>query len=122
VAESRVITLNEEAFTILSRQCAGKESGDYLFTQNNGSPWNKDALDERFRKVRELAGIRAHLTLYDFRHLWISEALMAGVDVFTVAKMAGTSVQMIEKTYGHLRGTHLEEAQRNLDRARRQTG
>jgi hypothetical protein len=47
---------------------------------------------------------------------------MAGVDVFTTAKMAGTSVQMIEKTYGHLRGTHLEEAQRCLDQARQKMG
>jgi hypothetical protein len=47
---------------------------------------------------------------------------MAGVDVFTVAKMAGTSVQMIEKTYGHLRGAHLEDAQRALDLARQKTG
>jgi hypothetical protein len=36
--------------------------------------------------------------------------------------MAGTSVPMIEKTYGHLRGSHLEEAQRSLDRARTRTG
>jgi len=122
VAETRVITLNDEAFAILCRQAQGKQPDDHLFTQGNGSPWDKDTLDERFRKVRELAGVREHITIYDFRHLWISEALMAGVDVFTVAKMAGTSVQMIEKTYGHLRGTHLEEAQRALDRARQQTG
>jgi hypothetical protein len=32
--------------------------------------------------------------------------------------MAGTSVEMIEKTYGHLRGTHLDDAQRRLDQAR----
>ena len=42
---------------------------------------------------------------------------MAGVDIFTVAKMAGTSVEMIEKTYGHLRGAHLDDAQRRLDQA-----
>jgi integrase len=122
VAETRVMTLNDEAFAILTRQAQGKKPDHYLFTQNNGSPWNKDALADRFRKVRELAGVREHITIYDYRHLWISEALMAGVDVFTVAKMAGTSVQMIEKTYGHLRGTHLEEAQRCLDRARQLPG
>jgi integrase len=121
VAVPRVITLNDEAFAILKRHCQGKDPEAPLFAQNNGSPWNKDLLDERFRKVRQLAGVREHITLYDFRHLWISEALMAGVDVFTVAKMAGTSVQMIEKIYGHLRGTHLDEAQRCLDRARQQT-
>lgn len=122
VAETRVITLNDEAFTILCRQAHGRQPDDHLFTQGNGSPWDKDTLDERLRKVRELAGVREHITIYDFRHLWISEALMAGVDVFTTAKMAGTSVQMIEKTYGHLRGTHLEDAQRRLDRARQKAG
>jgi integrase len=122
VAEARVITLNAEAFAILSRQCQGKAPEDPLFTQGNGKPWNKDLLDERFRKVRKLAKVRDRITIYDFRHLWISEALMAGVDVFTVAKMAGTSVEMIEKTYGHLRGAHLEDAQQCLDQARQKTG
>jgi integrase len=122
VAEARVITLNAEAFAILNRQCQGKGQDEPIFTQGNASPWNKDLLDERFRKVRKLAGVRDKITLYDFRHLWISEALMAGVDIFTVAKMAGTSVQMIEQTYGHLRAAHLEDAQRSLDRARARTG
>jgi integrase len=122
VAEVRVIVLNDETFAILKRQCQARRASEPIFTQGNGSPWDKDLLDERFRKVRELAGVRDTITLYDFRHLWISEALMAGVDLFTVARMAGTSVQMIEKTYGHLRGGHLDEAQRSLDRARKQTG
>ena len=36
---------------------------------------------------------------YGFRHLWISEMLMAGVDVLLVARMAGTSVAMIERSF-----------------------
>jgi hypothetical protein len=28
--------------------------------------------------------------------------IVSGIDVFTVAKLAGTSVAMIERTYGHL--------------------
>ncbi len=122
VAEVRVITLNDETLAILQRRCHGQPADRPIFTQGNGHPWDKDTLDERFRKVRQLAGVRPGITLYDFRHLWISEALIAGVDIFTVAKMAGTSVPMIEKTYGHLRGAHLEEAQRSLDQARNQTG
>jgi integrase len=122
VAEVRVITLNDEVFGILNRLCKGRKSDEPIFRQDNGSAWNKDLLAERFRKVRELASVDLHITIYDFRHLWISEALMAGVDIFTVAKMAGTSVQMIEMTYGHLRGGHLEDAQRCLDAARAKTG
>lgn len=64
--------------------------------------------------------IRGHITIYDFRHLWISEALMAGNDVATVARMAGTSIAMVERVYGHFRNDHLQEAQNRLDQARRQ--
>jgi hypothetical protein len=54
------------------------------------------------------------------RHPWISESLMAGNDITTVAKMAGTSITMIERVYGHFRNQHLHEAQARLDALRRQ--
>lgn len=53
------------------------------------------------------AKVCANISIYDFRHLWISEALMADVDVMTAAKMAGTSVRMIETVYGHFRNDQL---------------
>jgi integrase len=112
---TRRITLNDAAFAIFERHCHGKSSDDYVFTQGNGSPWNKDRLNDRFGKVRTLAKVRKVITIYDFRHLWISEALMAGNDIATVAKMAGTSIRMIEKVYGHFRNEHFVEAQERLD-------
>jgi integrase len=39
---------------------------------------------------------------YALRHTFITNALAAGVPIFDVARYAGTSVQMIERTYGHL--------------------
>lgn len=39
--------------------------------------------------------------------------------IATVAKMAGTSIAMIEKVYGHFRTEHLRQAQQLLDKARR---
>jgi len=116
--EVRKIVLNDEAFSILQLNCRGKGPNDPIFARRNGKPWDNGLIDERFRMVRKLAEVREAITIYDFRHLWISEALMAGVDVFTAARMAGTSVTMIEQTYRHLRGTHLEDAQRRLDQAR----
>jgi len=41
------------------------------------------------------ATVRGEITIYSFRDLWISEAMMAGNDIATVAKMAGTGVSMI---------------------------
>jgi integrase len=47
------------------------------------------------------AGI-AHRRIYDLRHTYASWSLAAGVDIFTLARRMGTSVNMIDQTYGHL--------------------
>jgi integrase len=39
---------------------------------------------------------------YSLRHTFAAFALRAGLPTFTVARRMGTSVQMIEDTYGHL--------------------
>jgi integrase len=41
-------------------------------------------------------------TPYALRHTFATWALRAGWPTFTVARRMGTSVQMIERTYGHL--------------------
>jgi hypothetical protein len=48
--------------------------------------------------------------------------LMAGVDVLLVARMAGTSVAMIERLYGHCRNQSYQEAQTRLDKERAARG
>jgi len=40
--------------------------------------------------------------MYTLRHSWITDAIVAGMDLLTVSKLAGTSLLMIEKHYGHL--------------------
>ena len=47
------------------------------------------------------AGIE-HRRIYDLRHTYASWSLAAGVDIFTLARRMGTSVKMIDRTYGHL--------------------
>jgi integrase len=121
----RYITLNNEAFGILSRHAAGKGSSEKVFVRDNGCRWTVRTLAKRFERVKEIAAalgrpIRDEITIYDFRHLWISECLMAGNDIATVARMAGTSIAMIERVYGHFRNDHLQEAQARLDESRKQ--
>jgi len=40
--------------------------------------------------------------MYSLRHSWISEALKMGMPTLEVARLTGTSLEMIEKHYGHL--------------------
>ena len=45
------------------------------------------------------AGIRR---IYDMRHTFATWSLAAGMSIFTLSRRMGTSVQMIDVTYGHL--------------------
>jgi integrase len=47
------------------------------------------------------AGIE-HRRIYDMRHTFATWSLAAGMSIFTLARRMGTSVQMIDSTYGHL--------------------
>ena len=47
------------------------------------------------------AGVE-HRRIYDLRHTYATWSLVAGVDIFTLARRMGTSVKMIDQTYGHL--------------------
>ena len=124
----RTITLNDEALAIFKRYCEGKDKTDCVFVNSDGKPCKRKSLAERFNRVKEVAAeedigkIRDEITIYAFRHLWISESLMAGNDIATVAKMAGTSIAMIERVYGHFRNQHLHDAQSRLDEHRRRRG
>lgn len=76
---------------------------------------------ERRRKINDLA--RQHgprYNLYAFRHSFITEALVRGVDAVTVSVLAGhRDTTMISRHYAHLtdKADHLREAARKARRA-----
>ena len=120
---ARRIALNAEVLGIVRRRCERRPTDAPIFTQpRNGRPWDRHSAAERFHAVRERAGVRSTITIYSFRHLWISEMRMANVDVLLVARMAGTSVAMIERVYGHFRNQSYQDAQARLDRERATRG
>jgi integrase len=48
------------------------------------------------------AGIEPARRIYDLRHTYATTSLAAGVSLFSLARRMGTSVEMIDRTYGHL--------------------
>lgn len=52
---------------------------------------------------------------YALRHTLISECIAAGIATFEVARMAGTSVLQLEKTYGHLLPDALDRGRAALE-------
>jgi len=52
---------------------------------------------------------------YALRHSFATEALHAGVSVFELARVMGTSVEMIDRTYGHLARDSFDSIRGRLD-------
>jgi hypothetical protein len=50
----------------------------------------------------EASGARTPARIYDLRSTFASNALAAGISVFELARVMGTSVEMIERHYGAL--------------------
>jgi len=72
-----------------------------LFPAPNGGLLNLDNFRRReWAPAIEAAGIATPARIYDLRSTFASDALAANVSVFKLARIMGTSVQMIERHYG----------------------
>jgi integrase len=56
-----------------------------------------------------------HRTPYALRHTYASFAIAAGVSLFELARFMGTSVEQIDRTYGHLLPDAIERTRTALD-------
>jgi len=120
---TRSITLGEEAFKIVERRCQGRGPDECVFLTAWSKRWTPKTANRRLTSVRRIAvalgtKVREDVSIYDFRHLWISDQVRTGTPLLLVARMAGTSVAMIEKVYGHLRKDEQQEAQRVMEKDR----
>jgi integrase len=74
-----------------------------IFPASKGGPINLDNWRRReWGPAVEASGVRRPARIYDLRSTFASAALAAGVSVFELARIMGTSVRMIERHYGTL--------------------
>jgi integrase len=58
----------------------------------------------------------AHRPPYALRHTFATFAIAAGIGLFELSRLMGTSVEQIDRTYGHLLPDSLDRARTALDR------
>ena len=98
----RTVPLGPSAVTLFDRLAKSKLPAALLFVRDDGKPWQHSDWDELVRAAATKAELPAGVTLYSCRHSWITTALTSGMTTLDVARLTGTSIQMIELTYGHL--------------------
>jgi integrase len=74
-----------------------------LFPAERGALLNLDNFRRReWAPAIEAGAIRTPARIYDLRSTFASNAIAAGIDVFELARIMGTSIEMIERHYGTL--------------------
>ncbi|SIQ81498.1 Site-specific recombinase XerD [Aromatoleum tolulyticum] len=97
----RTIPLSPKALALL-KLAAGQGDVDEPLLTRSGVAWTRFEWRDAFQEARKAAGLPETVVMYSLRHVAISEMLVSGMDPMTVAKIAGTSIEMISRHYGHL--------------------
>lgn len=83
----------------------------HLFTDGAGKAWNASSWGKAVKEAARHAGLPSALTIYWLRHSRITDLIQKGkVKPMAIAKIAGTSLAMIEGTYHHLLADEAREA------------
>jgi integrase len=102
--KARDVVLSEEGVEFFDAFTAGRSPDDPMF-----GVWSRSA---QARPMRE-ACIRASIEpvgFHQLRHTWASHAVMNGMPLMVVARNLGhTSTAMVEKHYGHLHDSYIDE-------------
>ena len=100
---ARTVAISTAATKFFEEASQYKLPAAPMLTTAYGQRWNKDSWKKVFKEAADTACLPDAVVMYSLRHTAISEMILAGMDSFIVAKLAGTSVAMIEANYGHLR-------------------
>ncbi|WP_157081947.1 tyrosine-type recombinase/integrase [Sphingomonas pruni] len=108
----RQIMLPQSVSDFLVERIKGKLPAAYIFSRDDGRRWEKDGWKVPIKDAVTRAGLPTGATAYTLRHCVLTDLVVARLPLLTVAQISDTSVQMIERHYGHLVG---DEAVRALD-------
>ena len=110
----RVRALSPDASKLMREQAQGKLPGAPLSAYTDGSHWHKERWKQPIKEAAAAAKLPLGVCACTLRHSVITDMLVGGMDSLTVARMAGTSLAMIEKHYGHLLHDHAAKAMAGL--------
>ena len=95
------------------RQAQARLESEWVFPSKSGQRMANDGHRQALRSCFERAGVR-HLDFYRFRHTYCTRWLQNGGDPVFLAKLVGTSLAMIDKTYAHAQDGYVRSVQRKM--------
>ena len=108
--DPRQISLPPVIADFFAGQVKNKLPTTHICSRRGSDPWNKDTWKHPIKASVVAAGLPGEASAYTIRHSVITDLVRARLPILTVAQLAGTSVAMIERHYGHLVRDDAEEA------------
>ena len=106
----RQVTMPQVTADFFEAQVKDKLPTAYIFSRSGGIAWDKDSWKHPIKDASKAASLPLATCAYTLRHSVITDLVRQRLPILTVAQLAGTSVAMIEKHYGHLVRDDAEEA------------
>jgi integrase/recombinase XerC len=107
----RTVPVSHPLALQICRKLALRDTGGKLFRNSDGQPWTNFAIACRCKRLSDKLGFKVFA--YAIRHTFASDAIIAGVDLITIARIMGhTDLTMLNRIYQHVmkdRG-HIEAA------------
>jgi integrase len=102
--KDRLVFVSDPALREVIEFLCGKHPEGPILRNAVGEPWTDGAVHWRFGELKKRFGLRREVTPYSYRHTSITNMLVDGQPPALVAEVHGTSLQMIQRHYGHLDG------------------
>ncbi len=96
---NRWIPLTDAMLDLLKAQAKDKAPDEPLISFRDGSAWSCNRWGSIVKAARAVADLPAETCAYSLRHSVITDMVTGGLDPFTIADIAGTSVQQIQEHY-----------------------
>jgi integrase len=90
-------------------------SSPYVFASETGKPMLVTSLDHARRRVRAKLNLPQDFVLHSLRHTFLTRIGLAGVEAFTIMKLAGHGSVTVSQRYVHPTPQAMEQAVAKLD-------
>ncbi len=111
---SRTFPLTNSTKAFLVKLARNKLPDAPLLTRDGVNPWKKSDQTRPMKDAVKGAGLPDSVVFYTLRHSFIADLIDKNMNVFDIAKICGTSIEMIERHYGKLfKGRVIEVLERS---------
>ncbi len=99
---ARTFPLTDSTMAFFKEMSKNKLPDAPLLTRDGINPWSHGNQSILMREAVSKAELPESVVFYTLRHSFIADLIDQNMNVFDIAKITGTSIEMIEKHYGKL--------------------